>query len=44
LGEWGIRRAWFDGITQGLEDRWAAQEVDQLLKVKQRTENGKENL
>jgi hypothetical protein len=44
LGEWGIRRAWFDAITQELEDHWATLEVDGLLKLKQRAENDKENL
>jgi hypothetical protein len=44
LGERGIQQAWFTGITQELEDRRAAQEVDRLLKVKQRTENGNGNL
>ena len=44
LGERGIRQAWFTGITEELEDRLAAQEVDRLLKVKQRTESGKWNL
>ena len=43
LGEWGIRQAWFDGVTQGLEDRGAVQEVDQLLKIKQRVKNDPEN-
>jgi hypothetical protein len=43
LGEWGIRQAWFDGVTQGLEDRLAIQEVDALLKAKQRAENDPEN-
>ena len=43
LGERGIRQAWFTGITQELEGRLAAQEVDRLLKVKQWTENGKWN-
>jgi len=44
LGELGIRRAWFDGITQDLDDHWASLEVDELLKLKQRGENDRENL
>ena len=43
LGEWGIRQAWFDGITQELEDHQAANEVDQLLRAKQRSENDPKN-
>jgi hypothetical protein len=43
LGERGIRQAWFTGITQELEDRGAVQEVDQLLKIKQRVKNDPEN-
>jgi hypothetical protein len=44
LGERGIRRAWFDAITQDLEDHWASLEVDGLLKLKQQAEIDKENL
>jgi hypothetical protein len=43
LGEWGIRQAWFDGVTQVLEDHLTIQEVDGLLKVKQKAENNPEN-
>ena len=43
LGEVGIRKAWFDSVTQGLGDRGAAQEVYALLKVKQKAENDPEN-
>jgi hypothetical protein len=43
LGEWGIRSAWFDSITQELEDHQAANEVDQLLRAKQRSENDPKN-
>ena len=43
LGERGIRQAWVTGITQELEDRGAVQEVDALLKVKQKAENNPEN-
>ena len=43
LGEWGIRQAWVTGITQELEDRGAVQEVDELLKIKQRVKNDPEN-
>ena len=43
LGEWGIRQAWVTGITQELEDCGAVQEVDELLKIKQRVKNDPEN-
>jgi len=39
VGRVGIRKAWFDGVTQGLDDRGAAQEVDALLKVRRRVGN-----
>ena len=43
LGEWGIKQAWFSSLRQEINDTATANEVDALLRLRQRTENNLEN-